>query len=130
MIDPARVGRILSRLHDLGEIRRTPAPDDIPGEFDAWFDGGAYRVITGSTTYVFADSTRAVVAVSPRLSISIKFADGVEVQIQERGALEPLPPQDRQTASAPPVFCAGCGKEIAAGSTHKFVGGMPFHMGC
>lgn len=130
MIDPARIARVLSHLRDLGAIRRSPNANDVPGEFDAWFDGGAYLVVTGHTTYVFKDRTRAVVTVGPRLNISIKFADDIEVLIQERDAVRPMPPPDWRSQVVAPVCCAGCAEEIAAGSTHKFKNGKPFHMGC
>ncbi len=84
MVNPARVADILSRLSNPGDIRNSPRADDLPGDFDGWFDGGAYKEVTGSTTYVFQDDTKAVVGVHPWLSILIKFADGSEVQVLER----------------------------------------------
>ena len=70
-----------------GEIRyvegERPGPEDLAGEFDFWFDGGACRQITGYTEYQLADGTVATNAVTPGLSLSIQFPDGRRVGIRE-----------------------------------------------
>ncbi|HWS25535.1 MAG TPA: hypothetical protein VN259_03080 [Xanthomonadales bacterium] len=118
MVDPAKIAEILLRLHRLGPIRRTPEPDDLSGEFEAWFDGGAFRSVTGATTYAFADGSEAIVGVQPWLSLSIRLVDGTEVSVIER-----------QRHSQAQV-CAGCGGELDPAITHQVIDGRAFHMGC
>jgi hypothetical protein len=65
--------------------RETPTEGDLQGEFDFWFDGGAYLPMTGSSEYVFANGIRARVAGPvPWLNIEILFPDGRRVDIQQR----------------------------------------------
>jgi hypothetical protein len=79
------VAHILSLIADPPQLRTQPQAGDLSGDFDRWFDGGALRYVTGSTQYLFADGTRASVAVMPTLVISITFASGERVGIvQER----------------------------------------------
>lgn len=118
MVDPAKIAEILARLHRLGSIRRAPEANDLAGEFDGWFDGGAFRSDTGSTNYLFADGSRASVGVVPWLSVSIRLADGSEVSIVER---------QRQ---ADAQVCAGCGGKLDPAVTHQLIEGKPFHVGC
>lgn len=118
MVDPAKIAKILDRLHKLGSIRRAPEVHDLPGEFDGWFDGGAFRSVTGATHYVFADGSSASVGVVPWLSVSIRLADGTEVSVVER---------QRQAAAQ---VCAGCGGQLDPALTHQVIEGKPFHVGC
>ena len=118
MVDPARVAQILSQLHSLGSIRRSPGASDLTGEFDGWFDGGAFRTVTGSTTYFFADQTEALVGTTPWLSITIKFADGTHVDVIER---------KREIAH---TSCARCGGEIDPATTHQTLDGKRYHLTC
>ncbi len=46
MLDPTTVAEFLKRLHCPGEIRRQPTENDLAGEFEGWFDGGAFRTET------------------------------------------------------------------------------------
>lgn len=118
MVDPARIAQILNKLHALGSIRRSPTPDDLAGEFDGWFDGGAFWTVTGSVNYVFADRTEAVVNINPWLSVAIKFADGTEVEVIERS---------RDLAQD---VCLRCGGAVAPGITHQVIDGRPCHIVC
>jgi len=118
MVDPTRVADILRRLHRPGAIRRAPIAGDLAGEFEGWFDGGAFRSETGASVYVFADGCRARIGVHPWLSILISFADGAEVSVTER-------PREACGRS-----CAGCGGELDPAATHQVVDGWAFHMHC
>lgn len=118
MVDPYSVAVVLKRLHRPGSIRRSPAPDDLPGDFEGWFDGGAFRSETGATHYVFTDGTRARVGVHPWLAVTITFADGSEVSVTE----------SQRAASA--AVCAGCGGALDPAITHEVIDGRAFHIGC
>lgn len=118
MVDPAKIAEILGRLRHLGSIRRTPEADDLPGDFEAWFDGGAFRCETGATHYAFADGTRARVGVHSWLAVTINFADGSEVSVTES-----------QRIDARPV-CAGCGGALDPAITQEVIEGLAFHIGC
>lgn len=118
MVDPAKIAEILGRLHKLGSIRRTPEADDLPGDFEGWFDGGAFHSVTGATAYVFADGSVASVGVVPWLSVAIRLGDGTEVSVVER---------QRQSSAQ---VCAGCGGELNPASTQQVIEGRPFHIGC
>ena len=43
--------------------RFSPAANDLAGDFDYWFDGGAAIVQTGLMQYFFKDGTKAVQSV-------------------------------------------------------------------
>lgn len=118
MIDLSRVGQILARLSSLGSIRRTPEPGDLSGEFDGWFDEGAFRVETGKTIYVFRDFTKVKMGVSPWLSITIEFANGAVIDVVER---------DRPGLHD---VCAGCGGKIELNITYQMIDGRSFHLSC
>lgn len=118
MVDPAKIAAILGRLHKLGSIRRTPEADDLPGDFEGWFDGGAFRSVTGATSYSFADGSEVNVAVQPWLSLSIRLVDGTEVSVIER---------PRQSSGQ---VCAGCGGAMDPAITHQIIDGQTFHVGC
>jgi hypothetical protein len=82
-VSETEVARILNLIADPPNLRTQPQADDLSGDFDRWFDGGALRYITGSTQYMFADGTRASVAVMPTLVISITFGSGERVGIAQ-----------------------------------------------
>ena len=117
MISPTLVADFLKRLHT-GEIRRRPTENDLVGEFEGWFDGGAFRSETGAAIYTFADGAQARIGVHPWLSILITFADGAEVSVIERS---------RQAATQ---TCAGCGGVLNPAETHQVIDGQAFHMHC
>ncbi len=77
------IAQILNCITELPNKRMKPTTEDLVGEFDFWFDGGAGRILTGSTEYVLIDRTRVVVVVSPSLSIGIDFPNGSRVSIQQ-----------------------------------------------
>jgi hypothetical protein len=79
----ADIAGILNAIAQLPNRRTTPQAGDLKGDFDEWFDGGAKRIITGCTTYEFADGTSAHVYVYRFLSISIDFPNGETVRIRQ-----------------------------------------------
>ena len=118
MLDPTTVAEFLKRLHRPGEIRRQPTENDLAGEFEGWFDGGAFRTETGASVYTFADGCQARIAVHPWLAIVITFADGAEVSVTERPR-----PVAAQT-------CAGCSAALNPAVTHQRIDGRAFHLHC
>ena len=64
--------------------RDRPIDGDLEGTFDFWFDGGAAKVHTGYIEYAFISGTQATVGVPiPALSVTIGFANGCRVRIQQ-----------------------------------------------
>ncbi len=118
MLNPTDVAEILKRLHNPGSIRRQPEANDLVGDFEGWFDGGAFRSETGASVYSFADGSHARVAVQPWLSVLITFPDGTEVNVTER------------PCEAATRVCAGCGRALNPASTHQVVNGRIFHIHC
>lgn len=84
----AREGDVAAALRTIAappDARSRPRPGDLDGEYDQWFDGGAIRIGTGVTTYVFASGVQASVAASvPFLSVVIRFPDGTVVNVQQQ----------------------------------------------
>ena len=117
MLDPTIVANILQRLRPTA-TRQVAIAGDLSGDFDGWFDGGAFRSETGASVYTFADGSRARVGVHPWLAVVITFADGTEVSVLER-----QPEQSTQT-------CAGCSKALNPASTHQVINGRAFHIHC
>ena len=57
----------------------------MPGDYDYWFDGGACRIETGTTTYVLNDGVKVLVGL-PRqdmLAIDILFPNGTRVHVEK-----------------------------------------------
>jgi hypothetical protein len=79
------VARILSLVASRPNRRDTRRQDDLQGQYDFWFDGGACRVVTGGTIYDFADGTKVVVGgpEPSRYSLMITFADGYRVEARQ-----------------------------------------------
>ena len=117
MLDPTTVADILKRLQPR-EIRRQANASDLAGEFEGWFDGGAFRSETGASVYTFADGCQARIGVHPWLAILITFADGTEVSVSER---------PRQASTQ---ICAGCLDVLNPALTHQVIDGRAFHMHC
>ena len=117
MLDPTIVADILKRLRPTA-TRQLPIAGDLHGEFDGWFDGGAFRSETGASVYTFSDGSCARVGVHPWLALVITFADGTEVSVIERQR-EP----STQT-------CAGCAQALNPASTHQIINGRIFHIHC
>lgn len=82
-VDENAVGKILQAIALTPNRRNKPRADDLTGNFDFWFDGGASRMITGWTEFEFADGTRARVDVVPGLHVVIQFKSGYGVDISQ-----------------------------------------------
>ena len=82
-VDEVEVARILQLVSKPPNWREKPQPGDVSGNFDYWFDGGACRLVTGRTEFVFEDGIQANVLVIPTLSVSIEFPDGRRVEIRQ-----------------------------------------------
>ena len=90
-VSEAQVAHVLQLIATLPNRREQPSPGDLPGRFDFWFDGGAGQVITGWNEYDLADGTRVAVASIPALSVTIQFANGSRVRIQQESAAVKVP---------------------------------------
>ena len=77
------VVRILSLIASPPNRRESPLPNDPPGTFDFWFDGGVCTYVTGCTEYEFDDGTTASIAVLRELTLSITFPDGRSVAVKQ-----------------------------------------------
>ena len=117
MLDPTILANILKRLRP-SATRQVPIAGDLFGEFDGWFDGGAFRSETGASVYTFADGISARVGVHPWLAAVITFADGTEVNVLERQ-------QEKSTQT-----CAGCAQALNPAITHQVINGRIFHIHC
>ena len=82
-MDESVVARILQAIGSPPNRRERPMPGDEQGCFDFWFDGGAATFQTGWTEYTFVDGTRARVAVTPLLSVTIELPNGRVVTVQQ-----------------------------------------------
>lgn len=76
------IARALWSIHAPPNRRERPLSGDLPGDYDFWFDGGACRMTTGSTHYVFADGTTASVGVLPYVNLQIRFSSGELVHVR------------------------------------------------
>ena len=83
-IDELEVARVLQLISEVPNKREKPQPGDLAGTFDFWFDGGACRIITGSTEYVLTKGIKVEVIVTPGLNVKIQFPDGRSVDIRQR----------------------------------------------
>ena len=83
-VDERAVAEILHWIGTVPNRREKPILGNVPGAFDFWFDGGAGRVVTGWIEYQFANGARATVgAPIPALSVTIDFANGSRVRVQQ-----------------------------------------------
>jgi hypothetical protein len=82
-VDENDVGKILQAIAVTPNRRGRPRSDDLSGDFDFWFDGGAARMITGWTQFEFTDGTRARVDVVPGLHVVIQFKNGYGAVISQ-----------------------------------------------
>jgi hypothetical protein len=114
-IGEGRVADILRLIADTPGRRETAAAGDVAGEFDYWFDGGACRLETGVTRYVFTDGSRASVVVLPYLGVGITFPDGEEVSVVQRR--DPAPGDSASVA--PARYCIYCGCRDEAPSSER-----------
>jgi hypothetical protein len=84
-----QIARILHLIENAPNRRTRPLPLDLPGQFDYWFDGGAYVGHTGTMTWCFSDGSQAGMAPSPQLSLWIRLPSGRTVWLRE--AEQPAP---------------------------------------
>jgi hypothetical protein len=83
-VNESEVARILGLIANPPNLREHPNEGDVPGNFQAWFDGGAIRVDTGTKTYFLADGTRILLlAPVTWLSAEIRFPDGNLVIVRQ-----------------------------------------------
>lgn len=82
-VGEAEVARVLNIVATPPNLRKERHPNDLPGDYDDWFDGGARRMVTGYTVYQFANGTRAIVNVFKHLNIRIQFPDGTIVSVRQ-----------------------------------------------
>jgi hypothetical protein len=83
-VSESDIARIVTAIAG-AKKRPTPKRGDMEGDYEAWFDGGAIRYVTGSTQYFFRDGSMASVALNPEsVSITIRMADGRVVNITQQ----------------------------------------------
>jgi len=83
-VDEFEVAQILQLISQLPNRREHPHPEDLSGDFDFWFDGGACRVQTGRKEFVFENGISVDLAAPiPSLSLTIDFPDGRQVEIRQ-----------------------------------------------
>lgn len=80
-----KVAHILELIATQPNRRNRPQKGDIKGDFHAWFDGGAVRVVTGYTVYEFTDGTRVTTHTLPYLNFKIEFCDGICIDVVQAG---------------------------------------------
>lgn len=84
-VNEDQVARILQLIATAPNRRELRQAGDLDGDYEYWFDGGAIRIVTGTTRFFFQDGTIAEIIVSPILSVHIRFRDGHVVGVhQER----------------------------------------------
>ena len=74
----ADVARILNLINNPPNQRDHPTTSDLQGDYTKWFDGGAIRVDTGSTKYLFMDGTTVLIQTLIGSPIIIRFPDGTK----------------------------------------------------
>jgi len=79
----AAVARILALIASVPHHRDHPVEGDLEGQYDIWFDGGAYRIFSGWGEYSFTDGSSAQVPVTPLLRVTIQLPDGRVVEIAQ-----------------------------------------------
>lgn len=77
------IARILRLIAEKPNERFEPRSDDLQGHFTSWFDGGAVNVVTGYTSYEFADGSKAMAHVLGYFYITITLADGTKISVIE-----------------------------------------------
>lgn len=79
-----KIARVLNLIAHPPNFRIRPIEGDLAGDFNAWFDGGAIHIDTGSKRYFFTDQTKVwVSATASWLWIQIKFPGGEQVDIRQ-----------------------------------------------
>jgi hypothetical protein len=76
---------ILILIERMPNAREQPLPDDLEGNYDYWFDGGAMRVVTGYNVFDFKDGSRATMHEIPFFDIGIEFSNGARIRIRQQG---------------------------------------------
>ena len=83
LVDIAHVMQVVGSTPNL---RDAPAPGDLEGQFDRWFDGGAVRMVTGYNVYRLQSGARAITtSCDTGHVISISFAGEYHVELREVG---------------------------------------------
>ncbi len=77
------VAEILNAVAATPSSRSEPRDEDMPGNFDEWFDGGAVRYSPGMAEYHFKDGTVAAVGMVSWLAVRIRFPDATTITIDE-----------------------------------------------
>lgn len=71
----------LSLIASRPNSRGRPKQDDLNGDYDEWFDGGAIRFYTGATEFFFSDGLSAKVPLCAGANFSVDFPDGSQVLV-------------------------------------------------
>ena len=96
-VNEEHLARILQTVATPPNRRDKAEKDDLQGEYDFWFDGGACKQHTGSQHYFFADGTMvSIVFPAAWLWLSVNLPDGEIVDVmQRRGVGKPTTAADR-----------------------------------
>ena len=87
-VSETQVAQVLQLIATLPNKRTRPIGGDLAGKCDFWFDGGAGHIMTGWNEYDLTDGTRVTVGTVPALSVTIQFANGARVRIQQESGHE------------------------------------------
>ena len=77
------VARILTLMAAPPNPRQRPLEQDLKGNFDVWFDGGAVKHDTGISTYTFANGSSATTGTSLRFGGGITIPSGRRITVAE-----------------------------------------------
>jgi hypothetical protein len=138
--DLERVARVLLAIATTPGRRLSPEPDDLPGSFDCWFDGGACSHDTDHTHFQLADGSEAWVSTSlAALRGGVRLPSGQVVQFEQSRREQPAEPPVL-AAAQPDIsvaenvdlgeLCVLCGQKIEPGTTHAITPRGPAHMIC
>jgi len=86
------VAQILTQMAAPPNARQAPRQQDVKGDFDLWFDGGAVKHDTGISDFRLADGSAATTGSSLWFAVLGRLADGrfVEIRERDRDRLNPL----------------------------------------
>ena len=79
----AEVARILILMTAPPHPRHRPLEQDLKGNFDVWFDGGAVKHDTGISRYAFANGSSASTGTSLDFGVGITLPNGRRISVAE-----------------------------------------------
>ena len=77
------ISNILNLIANPPNKRKHPNENDLKGDYDEWFDGGAIKYVTGSTRYYFEGGVVVHAAVQLEINFIIEFPNGKKISLRE-----------------------------------------------